>query len=121
MSEKILQQGAEALIILNKGSVTKRRIKKGYRLLEIDEEIRKLRTRSEAKLFEKAGRIIASGKGNYHEKLRLISKAAGNILGMAEERYQRLHRDFRRGAEIALEELKTKIGATISEYKVSAA
>ena len=70
---------------------------------------------------EKAGRIIASGKGNYHEKLRLISKAAGNILGRAEERYQRLHRDFRRGAEIALEELKTKIGATISEYKVSAA
>jgi len=58
MSEKILQQGAEALIILEKGSVIKRRIKKSYRLPSIDEKIRKQRTRAEGKLLEKAGKII---------------------------------------------------------------
>ena len=58
MAEKILQQGAEALIILEKGSVTKRRIKKSYRLPLIDEKIRKQRTRAEGKLLEKAGTLI---------------------------------------------------------------
>jgi len=73
MSEKILQQGAEALIILNKGSVTKRRIKKGYRLLEIDEEIRKLRTRSEGKLLEKASKFVNIPKvKNINEKTKEI-------------------------------------------------
>ena len=58
MSKKILQQGAEALIILEKGSVTKRRIKKSYRLSSIDDRIRKLRTRSEGKLLEKASQVV---------------------------------------------------------------
>lgn len=38
--------------------VIKDRIKKSYRLPELDEKIRKLRTRSEAKILEKASRII---------------------------------------------------------------
>ena len=59
MNEKILQQGAEAVIILNeKDRVIKRRVKKSYRLPSIDENIRKLRTRSEGKLLEKAGKIV---------------------------------------------------------------
>ena len=57
MTEKILQIGAEAIIILDKNNVIKRRVKKSYRLPQIDDEIRKLRTRSEAKLLEKAGKI----------------------------------------------------------------
>ena len=58
MAEKILQHGAEALIILDGNKVIKRRIKKSYRLVQIDEEIRKLRTRSEAKLLLKASKVI---------------------------------------------------------------
>lgn len=58
-NEKIIQQGAEALILLDKGNVIKKRMKKSYRLPKIDEEIRKLRTRSEAKLIEKAGKVAS--------------------------------------------------------------
>src|SRR3989304_6946119 len=61
MAEKIRQHGAEALIILDddEKKVIKRRIKKSYRLPQIDEEIRKLRTRSEAKLLLKASRLVS--------------------------------------------------------------
>lgn len=38
--------------------VLKRRVKKGYRLPFLDEKLRKLRTRKEAKLFEKAAALI---------------------------------------------------------------
>lgn len=58
MKPRILSQGAEAKIELNKNIIIKNRIQKSYRLKELDEKIRKLRTRSEAKLLEKAGKII---------------------------------------------------------------
>ena len=45
--------GAEAIIYLNKDTVIKDRIKKGYRLNEIDEKLRKFRTRRETKILEK--------------------------------------------------------------------
>ncbi|MBS3151218.1 Kae1-associated serine/threonine protein kinase [Candidatus Woesearchaeota archaeon] len=51
---KILKQGAESVIILDKNRIIKHRIKKGYRIKDIDEKIRKFRTRSEARLLEKA-------------------------------------------------------------------
>ena len=56
--KKILQRGAEAEIYLIDNKVVKNRIKKSYRIPELDEKIRKLRTRSEAKLLEKAVKII---------------------------------------------------------------
>ena len=59
MKQKIIQQGAEALILLDKKGITKRRTRKSYRIPEIDEKIRKLRTRSETKLLEKASKIIS--------------------------------------------------------------
>ena len=58
MEEKILQRGAEAIILLKGDEIVKRRVKKSYRLDNIDEEIRKLRTRSESKLLLKASKII---------------------------------------------------------------
>jgi len=58
MKEQIIQQGAEAVIKQKDGKVIKERISKSYRIPEIDERIRKLRTRSEAKLLKKAGEII---------------------------------------------------------------
>ena len=58
MKEKIIQRGAEAVLIEKGSLVLKRRVKKGYRLEEIDEKLRARRTRSEAKLLEKAGKVI---------------------------------------------------------------
>jgi radical SAM superfamily enzyme YgiQ (UPF0313 family) len=69
---------------------------------------------------EKAGRIIASGKGNYSEKLNLISKTAENTLGRANEKYQRLHKDFRRGAEEVLRRLDEMVNAEVEGYKTRA-
>lgn len=50
---KIIQQGAEAVISLENNTILKNRISKGYRLKEIDQKLRKLRTRSEAKIINK--------------------------------------------------------------------
>jgi len=56
--EKIIQQGAEAQIFLENNIIKKRRIKKSYRLSELDEKIRKQRTKREYNLLEKASRLI---------------------------------------------------------------
>lgn len=56
--ERIICRGAEAVIILKDNAVIKERVRKSYRLPELDEKIRKLRTRSETKLLEKASKII---------------------------------------------------------------
>ena len=54
--QKIIQQGAEAKIILNKDSIIKDRISKSYRHSEIDKQIRKRRTKAETKLLQKAAK-----------------------------------------------------------------
>ena len=59
---KIIAQGAEAIISLEKNYITKNRIPKLYRIKELDEKLRKQRTKSEAKLLEKANKIINSPK-----------------------------------------------------------
>ncbi len=58
MKERIIARGAEAVIIQEGNNIIKTRVSKGYRLLILDEKLRKLRTRSEAKLLEKAGQLI---------------------------------------------------------------
>ena len=64
MAQKIIQQGAEAVIYLDiaKGIITKSRVKKSYRHPLLDEKIRKSRTKSEMKLMEKASGIISVPK-----------------------------------------------------------
>ena len=59
---KIIQQGAEAKILLDKknNSVIKDRISKSYRHPELDKQIRKRRTKAEARLLIKANEIINS-------------------------------------------------------------
>lgn len=75
MTQKIIQKGAEAIIYLSTGKtgekVVKDRPKKGYRIAELDERIRKARTKSEAKLLEKASKIINSPKPIKIEKYSL--------------------------------------------------
>lgn len=58
MIQKIIQQGAEAVIFLKDDLIIKDRIKKSYRIKELDDKIRKSRTKREAKLLEKASKII---------------------------------------------------------------
>jgi TP53 regulating kinase-like protein len=53
MPGKILARGAEAILIQEGNITTKKRISKSYRIKEIDEKLRKLRTRAEAKIMKK--------------------------------------------------------------------
>lgn len=54
---KIIARGAEAVIHLGKdGVLVKERLKKGYRIMEIDEALRTKRTRKETKLLREARR-----------------------------------------------------------------
>ncbi len=72
---KIIQQGAEANIILSerkkeKPFIIKDRVKKSYRIPELDIKIRIRRTRSEAKLLEKASKIINSPKPFFQPSIK---------------------------------------------------
>src|SRR3990167_8570575 len=60
MKLKLIQQGAEAKILLDssKNLIIKDRISKSYRHPNLDVQIRKRRTKSETKLLEKASKII---------------------------------------------------------------
>ena len=58
MTPKIIAHGAEAIIRKKDNLVIKDRIKKSYRIPELDNKIRKRRTRSEIKLLHKAYQLI---------------------------------------------------------------
>ena len=62
MAETIIARGAEAVITKTGNTITKTRIEKSYRYPQLDQKIRKLRTRSEAKILEKIFNIIPSPK-----------------------------------------------------------
>ncbi len=53
---KLIRQGAEANLYHDDGILIKERIKKSYRVSELDEKIRKQRTKREAKLLQRASR-----------------------------------------------------------------
>jgi TP53 regulating kinase-like protein len=55
---KIIQRGAEAVIFIEKNRIIKSRIPKKYRIKQIDEKIRKQRTKREARILEKLSNII---------------------------------------------------------------
>ena len=56
--KKLIAQGAEALLIRSDKKLLKQRTAKNYRNPELDRAIRSSRTRREAKLLEKAGKLI---------------------------------------------------------------
>lgn len=53
---KIIARGAESILYIKNGKLIKERIKKSYRIEEIDNKLRKYRTRKEAKLLNEAKR-----------------------------------------------------------------
>jgi Kae1-associated kinase Bud32 len=61
-----LSRGAEAVLYKKNNTIIKDRIKKSYRIKELDEELRKQRTKKEAKLLSKlpvkAPKLISSDK-----------------------------------------------------------
>jgi len=50
---KIIKQGAEGILYLQNGYLIKERIKKSYRIDDIDKKLKKFRTRREGKLLQK--------------------------------------------------------------------
>jgi len=62
MKQTIIARGAEATITKTGNTIIKERIEKLYRYPELDKKIRKLRTRSEAKILEKAIKLIPTPK-----------------------------------------------------------
>ena len=54
---KKIAQGAESILFLNRRKIIKNRIKKTYRIKQIDESLRKFRTRREAKILQKLQQI----------------------------------------------------------------
>lgn len=68
---KTIQQGAEAIIKLDK-NIIKNRISKKYRIAKLDEKIRKSRTKSEAKILEKCQELkLNTPKLIYQDKYTL--------------------------------------------------
>jgi TP53 regulating kinase-like protein len=51
------KRGAEAVVLIDEDKAVKTRIKKGYRLRELDERLRTERTRAEAKIMSEARRL----------------------------------------------------------------
>ncbi len=62
MTEKIIGRGAEAILIQQDSRLIKKRIPKSYRLQELDNKLRKQRTKREAKLLQKASKLISIPK-----------------------------------------------------------
>src|SRR6056297_318442 len=56
---KLIYQGAEAKIFLNKGLIIKDRIPKTYRHEELDKKLRKRRTKAETKIMIQASELIS--------------------------------------------------------------
>jgi len=80
---KIIQQGAEARIYLDKDKIIKNRIKKSYRLKQIDEKLRLKRTKSEAKIIQKLQNIIPVPKiikTNKNKKIIIMEHIQGKKL-----------------------------------------
>ena len=69
---KILKQGAEAIIKLDNNKILKERIKKNYRIKEIDEKLRKFRTRREGNILNKARNFNVPKVFNVNENKMII-------------------------------------------------
>ena len=68
----IIGKGAEADVFLEDGVVVKKRVSKGYRLKELDDFLRKSRTRSEAKILQRIDGLGPSFiGGNDVDELRM--------------------------------------------------
>jgi len=109
MKQKILQQGAEATIFLDEklNKIIKDRLPKSYRIPELDKKIRIRRTRSEAKLLDKASRIINSPKP--------LEMPMGRILHMEYIKGKRLSDHLDKFQEKEQEKIAREIGISMAK------
>jgi len=70
MKPQTIQQGAEAIIYKIKNKIVKDRIKKSYRLPQLDNKLRTRRTKSEAKIINKLKSIINVPKIRFIDEVR---------------------------------------------------
>jgi TP53 regulating kinase and related kinases len=84
---KLIAQGAESKLFLDKNKVVKDRFRKTYRIKEIDERLRKSRTKREAKVLEKlqktkipVPKIIKNNKSDKLEIQYIKGELVKNIL-----------------------------------------
>ena len=105
MPQKLISQGAEAKLFLEGDKVIKNRFTKSYRIKEIDQKLRRFRTRREAKILQKlesinfrSPRLISSDdKENI-----IIEKVSGNLLKdiLEKSNYKKLCNEI--GSKIAV-------------------
>ena len=103
--QKLIAQGAESKLFLTGNTILKNRFQKKYRIKEIDERLRKSRTRREAKILEKLQAINFSSpklfKNDEKENLEMEyikGKLIKDILEKSD--YIKLSRDI--GSKVAI-------------------
>lgn len=105
---KVIKQGAEAKLYLDKNLIIKNRVKKGYRIEQLDEKIRRFRTSLEANLISEARRtgvptpmVLDADKNKYNITMEFID-------GIRIKEY------FSRCKESEIEKLSEQIGRQIA-------
>ena len=78
--EKIIARGAEAVLVRNGSFLIKKRIAKNYRIKELDEKIRRRRTRSEAKLLQKLSFVPKVSRVDENQMTITMDFLDGNLL-----------------------------------------
>ena len=101
---KLIAQGAESKLFLNNGKVIKNRFRKTYRIKEIDDRLRKFRTKREAKILEKlqkskisTPKLINNNKKDTLELQYIKGKLLKNILN---DNYLKLSKEI--GDKVAM-------------------
>ena len=89
---KILKQGAEAILKLDKNILIKERIPKNYRIKQIDERLRKFRTKREANLLQKTNFVNVPRIFNVDENKMIIEMEF--IKGKLLKDFLKKHKDF---------------------------
>lgn len=101
MHEKLLKIGAEARLKVEGSHLFKERIKKGYRIHEIDLPLRKQRTQREASLIQKAARAQIHVPRVYNVSKELMQIEMDFLQGNLIDRVINLQNSKKLGEEIA--------------------
>ncbi|TKJ17882.1 Kae1-associated kinase Bud32 [Candidatus Woesearchaeota archaeon B3_Woes] len=100
---KLIAQGAEAKLYQDKSNLIKDRIKKSYRIQEIDKRLRKRRTKKEAKLLDKLNSLGFTPKLIEADENKIIMEfIEGKTLRdcLTEKNYKQLMKEL--GQKIAI-------------------
>ena len=108
---KILSKGAEAVISFDGDSVIKERVKKSYRVPELDEKIRRQRTNMEASLLDRARRAGIS--------VPLVKSQEGPILTLEYIDGAKLKDSLNGLEKNKVEEIANKIGEAVGKLHSS--